>query len=481
MAKELDSKIDEKMLDFLVKSHQNVLLVGRHGVGKTQMVKDAWERNGLKWKYFSAATMDPWVDFVGVPKEHTTEDGTSFIRLVRPENFHNDTVEAIFMDEFNRSKEKVRNAVMELIQFKSINGIPFKNLKMVWAAINPDDEEDSDAKYDVEVLDPAQRDRFQVVLHFPYKPSKAYFRKKYDMTGVGAVEWWEGLTPEQNRLVSPRRLEYAVQMYNMDGDLRLVLSNTELNLTQLRQRLTQGPIVEKLRALATSKNEEEIKKVFSTINFVTDAIPEILKKEEYVHLFIKYVPQDMVSKLIVEETENHTFVNMNNIIKNSPSDFIAPILNSIIVTGGVGKAAKAEIIRLATEYKIDTTTEDVFLTAINEALISAAGNNTERYHALHSVHGNMYHTASLGTYNKAVLFLATIIHNTTDSALSDNKRPYLQIGAFIAKAVDNALKKVHNTDLMTVLVNIQNSTPSMKTSRVTDRMESLLIYTTHVD
>ena len=40
-------------------------------------------------------------------------------------------------DELNRAKPKVRNAVMELIQFRSINGIKFNNLRMIWAAINP--------------------------------------------------------------------------------------------------------------------------------------------------------------------------------------------------------------------------------------------------------------------------------------------------------------------------------------------------------
>lgn len=63
--------IDDKKLDFYMEHNLNVLLCGRHGVGKTAMIQAAAERHGLKWKYFSAATMDPWVDFVGVPKEKT--------------------------------------------------------------------------------------------------------------------------------------------------------------------------------------------------------------------------------------------------------------------------------------------------------------------------------------------------------------------------------------------------------------------------
>lgn len=54
----------------------NVVFRGRHGVGKTTMVIDAFNRKKLKWLYFSASTMDPWVDLIGVPKEHKDADGS---------------------------------------------------------------------------------------------------------------------------------------------------------------------------------------------------------------------------------------------------------------------------------------------------------------------------------------------------------------------------------------------------------------------
>ena len=44
--------------DFWIENNLNVLLRGKHGVGKTAMVVDAFERNNLKYKYFSASTMD---------------------------------------------------------------------------------------------------------------------------------------------------------------------------------------------------------------------------------------------------------------------------------------------------------------------------------------------------------------------------------------------------------------------------------------
>lgn len=137
----------DHILAHAVENKMNILLKGAHGVGKTAMVKAAFDAAGLKWKYYSAATMDPWVDFIGVPKEKVDEHGNAYLDLVRPRDLAADDVEAIFFDELNRAPKKVRNAVMELIQFKSINGKKFNNLKIVWAAINPDDE---DGTYDVE-------------------------------------------------------------------------------------------------------------------------------------------------------------------------------------------------------------------------------------------------------------------------------------------------------------------------------------------
>jgi hypothetical protein len=74
----------------------NVLFSGRHGVGKTEVIKTTFEEAGLRWKYFSAATLDPWVDFVGVPK--VIDDGIHppHLDLVKPLFIVNDNVDAFF-------------------------------------------------------------------------------------------------------------------------------------------------------------------------------------------------------------------------------------------------------------------------------------------------------------------------------------------------------------------------------------------------
>jgi len=198
-----------KLLEKAANLKQNVLLSGKHGVGKTAVIKKIFtERYGNNWLYFSASTMDPWVDFVGIPKEVSDEKG-HFLELVKPKCLRDNTVRAIFFDEFNRAAKKVKNAVMELMQFKSINGHKFDNLEMIWAAINPQDEQET---YDVERIDPAQLDRFQVHIDIPYSPEISYFAEKYGKAGENAVRWWKKLTPENKEMVSPRRLDYALNL-----------------------------------------------------------------------------------------------------------------------------------------------------------------------------------------------------------------------------------------------------------------------------
>lgn len=299
--------ISEANLSFWIKNQYNVLFRGKHGVGKTATILGAFANHGLKFQYFSASTMDPWVDFIGVPKEKIDENGNSYLDLVRPKHFQNDQVEAIFLDEFNRSSKKVRNAVMELIQFKSINGKKFNNLKIVWAAINPEDDEDG--KYDVEALDPAQLDRFHVCIDVPYTPHAPYFREKYGQAMADvAITWWKELNKEQKNLVSPRRLDYAIDMHTKGGDLKFVLPNN-VNTNKLVLELSSGSISKRLKTLFETKNEVESKSFLAVENNYAVSYPYILKQKDYQQFFLPLLSEEKLIGLMAKnkEIENYVF------------------------------------------------------------------------------------------------------------------------------------------------------------------------------
>ena len=113
----------EDKLRLYLKLNKNVLLEGKHGVGKTSLIEklfdEAFGKNN--WIYFSSSTLDPWVDLIGVPKE-SLMNNEPCLDFILPKQMVNNNLKAIFFDEYNRSHKKVRNATMELIQFKSING-----------------------------------------------------------------------------------------------------------------------------------------------------------------------------------------------------------------------------------------------------------------------------------------------------------------------------------------------------------------------
>lgn len=194
---------------------------------KKYFIKQVFQEEfGDNWAYFSAATMDAWVDFIGVPKAVTRKDGTTVLDLIRPARFADDKVEALFFDEYNRSPVKVCNAVMELIQFKSINGRKFKNLKVIWGAINPWDE---DEKYHVEKVDPAQLDRFPIKIDMPYKLERSYFKKKHGAIATPFMQWWNLHSQEIKYKISPRLLDQSIDIYKVGGGTSFRLLDDYIN------------------------------------------------------------------------------------------------------------------------------------------------------------------------------------------------------------------------------------------------------------
>lgn len=327
--------ISEAKLDFWINNNLNVLFTGEHGVGKTTVVLEAFKRNNLKWLYFSAATMDPWVDFIGVPKEKVDEKGNSYLDLVRPKVFQDDEVEAIFMDEFNRASAKVRNAVMELIQFKSINGKRFNNLRLIWAAINPDNVEDEDQKYDVEKLDPAQMDRFQVHVEVPYKPDRSYFGKKYNEIGIAAIEWWQRLDKKVQKEVSPRRLDYALDLFNRKGDIRDVLPDCA-NVSAFLQTISSIPFKKQMNAIVLSKNIENAKKFIADENSYNSLIPHLAEKK-YREFFLPLFPPEKLVQVVSKHAPLLDFI-----IKN-PKDYMETLKE--IVSAGLNQKICKRIIK----------------------------------------------------------------------------------------------------------------------------------------
>jgi hypothetical protein len=327
--------ITDDKLDFWFNNRRNVLFVGRHGCGKTAKIQSCFEKNGLilgeTFLYFSASTLDPWVDLIGVPKEKT-EDGITYLELIRPKALAAGKVEAIFFDEFNRSPKKVRNAVMELVQFRSINGLKFPNLKCIWAAINPEEDD----VYDVEKIDPAQKDRFHIIKEIEYAPNRNWFIETYGHdTATAAIEWWNDLPDEEKDKISPRRLAYALDEFNIGGSLQDILPPTA-NVNKLMQTLRNGPIEFKLQTLYKEQNLVASKTFLANDNNYFSAVKYITASQEYTEFFVPLFPKEKLVALMSDNDSICRFVAN----KSSGNKFFWELLREIVMANADEKLVK---------------------------------------------------------------------------------------------------------------------------------------------
>lgn len=303
--------MDPINLQFWAENNYNVLLEGSHGTGKTASIKATFTKlfgePGVDWLYFSAATMDAWVDFVGVPREVVDADGQRYLDLIRPRALANDTVKAIFFDEFNRAPAKTRNAVMELLQFKSINGKKFHNMKVIWAAINPE----GDDVYDVERLDPAQEDRFDVKIKVPYDVTPSYFFETYGKAGEAACVWWRNLDEDVQKMISPRRLEVAIRMFKDGGDIGYCLP-PEANTQELIVQLQDGTFRAEMLRLFSTGDKTASREALINENFYNGVQKDIFdftnRGMDLVKFFVPLMPNEKIAKVFNAETKVRTWM-----------------------------------------------------------------------------------------------------------------------------------------------------------------------------
>jgi len=300
-------------LKFYLKHDQNVLLEGRAGTGKTSIITQVFneEFGEGNWLYLSGSTMDPFIDFVGVPREQKDENGNNYLEFVLPQHFVLKKIKAIFIDEYNRAHKKVRNGCMELIQFKSINGKKFPALKTVWVGINPFTDDEIDQSYDVEQLDPAQLDRFQVQIKLPYQADLAYFSNKFGPEiGKAAIEWWNGLNKSTQLAVSPRRLDYAIEMYNMGGDVFDVLP-LESNPSKLITSISIGNVEDKLKEIFKKSDFKQAQDFLSVENTYQSSTPFIVKNKEFLRFFLPVISEERFISLFFKHEEVKSYALRN--------------------------------------------------------------------------------------------------------------------------------------------------------------------------
>jgi midasin (ATPase involved in ribosome maturation) len=267
-------------LDYM-KDGVSVLLIGDHGTGKTETVMQLAKESGLNLKIFNCATLDPYIDLIGVPVPTDKDDNSKELEMVRSSTL--DNADVIFFDEINRAPQATKNAVFEIIQFQSINGEKLPNLKCCWAAMNP-----PDGDYDVEDIDPALIDRFDVYQFFNPKISIQYMTQHMKKETAQALQvWWEDHKKEKRgfeNYISPRRLTKIGILYEKFGQraARQALppggTYDSKKLITLLNASSSGQLAKEMKNQKGIKSQKAVQDVFQNKKVLKENKDQVIKQ-----------------------------------------------------------------------------------------------------------------------------------------------------------------------------------------------------------
>lgn len=154
----VDSKELMEILDS-TPSSQNVMLVGKHGIGKSEILSNYYSSKGMKVVPLFLGQMSDPGDLIGLPNKDEKTGKTEFMP---PYWFPMDGHPVVlFLDELNRARPEVLQTIMDLALNRRLAGRPLPEGSRLISAVN------DGAEYQLTDLDPALVSRFNIYTFRP--------------------------------------------------------------------------------------------------------------------------------------------------------------------------------------------------------------------------------------------------------------------------------------------------------------------------
>lgn len=158
MAIAINSKELETLLE-VTPSWQNIMLTGRHGIGKSQILTNYFEAKGMRVVALFLGQMSDPGDLLGLP---TKDEATGKTTFMPPYWFPVDGQPIVlFLDELNRARPEILQTVMDLVLNRKLAGRLLPEGSRIISACNDGDE------YQLTDLDPALVSRFNIYTFRP--------------------------------------------------------------------------------------------------------------------------------------------------------------------------------------------------------------------------------------------------------------------------------------------------------------------------
>jgi len=150
---------------------QNIMLVGKHGIGKSEIITHHYESQGIRVVALFLGQMSDPGDLIGLPHKNEQTGKTEFMP---PYWFPTDDKPVVlFLDELNRARPEILQSVMDLSLNRKLAGRSLPAGSRVIAAVNDGEE------YQLTDLDPALVSRFNVYYFSPTVGEWLFWAKQH--------------------------------------------------------------------------------------------------------------------------------------------------------------------------------------------------------------------------------------------------------------------------------------------------------------
>ena len=151
----------------LTPASQNIMLIGKHGIGKSEILTAYFQKQGMKVVTLFLGQMSDPGDIIGLPSKVEKKDAAGNVTMqtdfMPPYWFPVDGRPiGLFLDELNRARPEILQTVMDLTLNRKLAGKALPEGSRVIAAVNDGEE------YQLTDLDPALVSRFNI---YEFKPT----------------------------------------------------------------------------------------------------------------------------------------------------------------------------------------------------------------------------------------------------------------------------------------------------------------------
>lgn len=168
--------INSKQLTYILDNTpatQNIMLVGKHGIGKSRILEDYFASKGAKVVTLFLGQMSDPGDLIGLPEKNEKTGKTDFML---PYWFPTDGKPVVlFLDELNRARPEVLQTIMDLTLNRKLAGKTLPEGSRIISAVN------NGSEYQLTDLDPALVSRFNI---YEFAPTVEDWLNWAEETGI---------------------------------------------------------------------------------------------------------------------------------------------------------------------------------------------------------------------------------------------------------------------------------------------------------